>query len=313
MKKYYFAIIFCVVCLLAVSAAFVIGYKKTGEMPTAQEENPFLAPKGSVQTVIKNFYDGYLSYPGNVLADQSFLGSPLLSNSYKQKISSIITASVGGAYDPVLCAQDKPQTYEIKDVVENGDVARATLSANYGETVNTLTVALVKEAGDSWMISDVTCSGDPQRGTKLAVIYYSNSRRAAGENDCGLVYGVERSLANASDPTEVLHSLFSGPTKEEAANGYNSLFSERTKGILRGVNVKNKIAYVDLEDITKIIPNASASCGSREFMSEVTETLKHNLGISEVRFAINANPETFYDFVQIGCSGDLCDKTNFKK
>lgn len=118
--------------------------------------------------------------------------------------------------------------------------------------------------------------------------------------DCGLVYPVERNGGH-KDPASVLLSLFEGPTKPEIEEGYSSMFSASTAYALKKLTVRDGVAAVDLEDIRNVVPNVSSSCGSEQFISSVEETLFQFGGIKKVIFAIDGNPETFYEWTQLGC------------
>lgn len=144
-------------------------------------------------------------------------------------------------------------------------------------------------------------------------VYFSNTKKSGSNYDCSLVYPVERNIFNIT-PETALIELFAGPTAAEKSQGYSSFFSEKTKSILKGVKVQNNIAYVNLTDIRKIIPNVSTSCGSKQFTQQIKLTLmRTNSNINDIRFAINSNPQTFYNWIQIGCDKKLnnCDPKPF--
>ena len=130
-----------------------------------------------------------------------------------------------------------------------------------------------------------------------------------------MVYGTEREVTVTDGLLEVkLNTLFAGPTEEEQAEGYTSMFSEETADILISARVQEGTAYVNLEDIRDIIPSANASCASQNFIASVEETIKHDRTITDVIFAINGDPETFYEWMQIGCTEEtnFCDPTPFE-
>lgn len=153
----------------------------------------------------------------------------------------------------------------------------------------------------------------PAGGSNSVYVYFSNQKKAGDNTDCGLVYAVERNNS-VNTPEIALISLFSGPTEDEKSQGYSSFFSEKTKTILKKIKVQDNTAYVDLTDIRKVIPNASSSCGSKQFLQQIKLTLmRADSNIEEVRFAINGNPQDFYDWIQIGCDKKLnnCDPKPF--
>ena len=131
-----------------------------------------------------------------------------------------------------------------------------------------------------------------------------------------MVFGATRQVDSRSFvPEQVLGSLFNGPTPQEKQQGYTSMFSSVTGGILRKVKIEGDTTYVDLSDFRKLIPNASSSCSSQDFFAQVSQTLKNNVsGVQNVTYAINGDPRIFYEFMQIGCNAqnNNCDPTPFK-
>jgi eight-cysteine-cluster-containing protein len=145
-------------------------------------------------------------------------------------------------------------------------------------------------------------------------VFFSNSQLDP-EFSCNKVFPVEREMSETLGVEKaVLEELFKGPTEEEKSQGYVSWFSQETKDILKSVKIENDTAYVDLKDIRQIIPNVSSSCGSVEFLTEVETTLKQFSAVDRVIIAIEGKPETFYEWIQIGCAkeNDFCDEAPFK-
>jgi hypothetical protein len=160
--------------------------------------------------------------------------------------------------------------------------------------------------------------GEEKAGQEgVVVLYFDNEgRKTVGEEtDCGVVYGVERTIpyGDGSLPRLALEQLFGGPSEAEKAQGYSSFFSEKTKEILLDFKVENETAYVNFKDIRSLLPNITTSCGSAEFLAQAGETLKHYRTIKKVIYAIEGDPETFYEWMQFGCSAEnnFCDKKPF--
>lgn len=146
-------------------------------------------------------------------------------------------------------------------------------------------------------------------------VYFGNSKFNANIQDCSLVYPVQRESSEILAVGHVsLGELFKGPTVGEQKSGYTSFFSNVTKDILKSIKIDNKVAYVNLIDIRLLIPNVSSSCGSAQFLSEMTNTLKQFSSIERVIFAIDGSPATFYEWLQLGCGADNnnCDAKPFQ-
>lgn len=145
-------------------------------------------------------------------------------------------------------------------------------------------------------------------------IFFGNNKLGK-EGDCSRVYPVVREIPQTQAVAKAaLNELFAGPNQEEASVGATSFFSNKTKSILKSVKIENETAYVDLIDIRQILSNVSTSCGSASFLAEIENTLKQFPTVKKVIIAINGNPETFYEWIQIGCppEGDFCSPEPFR-
>lgn len=135
--------------------------------------------------------------------------------------------------------------------------------------------------------------------------------------DCSFVESVPRSSDFGEPTIEIaLTELFKGPTPEENAGGSSSVFLGNSTPILRRAFMKDRIVYVDLNDIRLSHSAIGASCGSAAFFSSVEETIRAFYKMAErpvIRYAINGNPEIFYEWVQLGCDRKEgnCDPTPF--
>lgn len=148
------------------------------------------------------------------------------------------------------------------------------------------------------------------------VTIYFNNTELNPEAECDQVFPVEREISSEKDPLRAaLEALFQGPTPSEAEEGYTSFFSEETEDILIDVKVEGNTAYLNLQDIRGIIPGVSSSCGSQEFFAEVEQTIKaQNSSVEKVLYAIEGDPEPFYEWVQLGCQefNNFCDPAPFQ-
>ncbi len=155
---------------------------------------------------------------------------------------------------------------------------------------------------------------DVPSGDVVVDVYFGNEQLNPGAADCSLVFPVPRSPETTDNiPLAALRALFAGPTPAEEAIGYGSFFSGETADMVNSVRVLDDTAYADLKDIRTVIPNASTSCGSAALIASIETTLKQFSGVSRVIIAIEGDPQTFYDWVQIGCNADndFCDTTPF--
>jgi spore germination protein GerM len=270
----------------------------------------------SPQDTVNNFYEWYFSYEGNPLTDRAYKTRPEMSSSLTNEINEFVEGGPG--FDPFICAQDKPADYYFSDPEIENNKAVVTLTQIYS-TQNKQVPVTLEKIDNNWQITKIDCSVSAPKGStnplETSIIYFSNSKKAGNSTDCGLVYGVQRFInPDVSVYEASLNQLFQGPTEAEKNQGFSSFFSNKTKNILKSVKISGTTAYVNLTDIRTIIPNASSSCGSAQFLSSVEETLKHDRKITDVRFAIDGNPQTFYDWIQIGCDQKTnnCDPKPFQ-
>lgn len=155
----------------------------------------------------------------------------------------------------------------------------------------------------------------PSSANKTVIKVYFGNSKLNQDGDCSKVYPVIREVPKTQAVAKAaLGELFGGPTQAEKDRGATSFFSSKTKSILKSVKIENQTAYVDLVDIRQTLSNVSTSCGSAAFLAEVENTLKQFPTIKKVVIAINGKPETFYEWIQVGCpaDGDLCDTEPFK-
>jgi hypothetical protein len=89
-----------------------------------------------------------------------------------------------------------------------------------------------------------------------------------------------------------LQQLFAGPTEAEAAQGYVSPFSEATAGMVTGIRVEGRTAYVDVADVFPAML-ADDDCSREAFLAEVEMTLKEALPVEWVVYSIEGDLQAF--------------------
>lgn len=155
------------------------------------------------------------------------------------------------------------------------------------------------------------------QATTTVKVYFGDLKRNPNSDPCSLVFPVNRVVPKTSAVAKAaLEQLFMGPTEKEKADGYYSWFTPESKSILKSINIKNKTAYVNLHANTFAIlsGSVSTSCGSQQFLAEMENTILQFPTIKKVFFAVNGNPQDFYEFLQYECPEELknCDASNFK-
>lgn len=152
--------------------------------------------------------------------------------------------------------------------------------------------------------------------TQTVQVYFS---RLEGTSSCSAVEASPRQVPETEAvATAALNELFTGPTEAEERTGLSSMFSADTKDLLRQVHVADGIAYLDLDRSLLDIDAASTSCGGTAFMAQIEETLRQFPTVNSVRYAVERDPRSYYEFLQIGCPtpstvGDRCDPAPFQR
>jgi len=113
------------------------------------------------EQVVESFYDWYLGYPGNALADGAYRSGGPLTEEFVEKVDAIVASFDRGGYDPFLCAQDFPEDLVIDRATVSGNQARVIVHQSWNDgteygVVRSVAVEL-QQIGGWWMITDIIC------------------------------------------------------------------------------------------------------------------------------------------------------------
>lgn len=142
------------------SSALIIG----GTYAVKRVTTPALSPE---QTV-RSFYSSWIEYQGegNPISDRIYRESDLASAAFTQKLDAIIDSFEFGGYDPVLCAQDIPQNFEITMTSQDEKEALARVAQDFYGLPKFVMVELSKQSG-RWQIDNIACQeGETARGAR---------------------------------------------------------------------------------------------------------------------------------------------------
>lgn len=156
-----------------------------------------------------------------------------------------------------------------------------------------------------------------QPGTRVINVYFHNEKFNPNAEDCRKVYPTPRRVpATKAIAKAALLELFKGTTPEERAKEFSSFDPDSTANILKNINIKSGIAYVNFNDVVyEKLGVATTSCGGSSFFSSVEKTLKQFPTIKKVVYAVEGNTNEFYEWVQVGeCPhGKMqCAASNFR-
>ena len=166
----------------------------------------------------------------------------------------------------------------------------------------------------TFVLPVIAADGRPQAGSLSLQLWFSNDRLNPDTMDCRAVFPVVRQVARTRGvAAATLRALFAGPTPEEAAAGYRSVFSMASSNLLRGVHIGNGTAYVDMNDLSQVLSGATSSCGASEFQTQVSRSLKRFPNIKRVIYAFEGKPRSFYEWMNESCgpANDGCDPRPF--
>ena len=115
---------------------------------------------------------------------------------------------------------------------------------------------------------------------------------------CARVYPLRRTVSTPAVLTGAMRALLAGPSAAELRAGYGGWFSARTANKLRSVQIRRSVAYVDFRDFSRLIPNASSSCGSALLLAQFDRTTMQFPTVSRAVYSFNGSRHAFYEWLQ---------------
>ena len=100
---------------------------------------------------VRDFYDWYLSYPGNPLTEKAYRSNVALSDDFIHQLDEQTAGEL--IADPLLCAQDVPESVTISRAEISDQSAEVEVDTSLG---NRFTVRLAMEK-NVWKIVEVIC------------------------------------------------------------------------------------------------------------------------------------------------------------
>ncbi len=129
-------------------------------IPTASTTTPESPAAASPAEQVSQFYNDWISYPGNPLQGQRYDNPDRLTAEFIQRLDDTLAQSNLPA-DPILCAQNVPTRIEIGDTTTDADTASVIVQTIWATgpdsaTIQNVPVELVQQDG-RWLITDVVC------------------------------------------------------------------------------------------------------------------------------------------------------------
>ncbi len=137
--------------------------------------NQNLSEEQSPLEVSQNFYQNWLNYEGNPMANKTYSNSPYLSKNLKNEINNTVESfDQFGAYDPVLCAQEKPSNFQANLLNESENLALVEMSLDYYGQDKLINLELIKEE-NNWYITKINCPTENINNDELVIDYISSN------------------------------------------------------------------------------------------------------------------------------------------
>ena len=145
--------------------------------------------------------------------------------------------------------------------------------------------------------------------SQKVTVFLVNPKLYPNNDNCDKVAASIRTIsATPAVANAALVELFRGLTDSEKSAGFESLFSSDTSQILKKINVRSGIAYVNLTDnVRTSLGNATSSCGRATFFAQIERTLKQFKTVKSIYYAIDDEPKAFFEWMEFDMA--RCKKT----
>lgn len=165
-----------------------------------------------------------------------------------------------------------------------------------------MTKILTKLAFLSLLIPAFASISSAQKVQTMDVkVFFHNEKLNPNMDDCRKVFPTVRTIPKTAGVARAaLDELFKGTTEAERAKEFWSYSPEETKDIIKGLNIKGGVAYLNFKKIVfEKLGNSTTSCGGG-FYPSIEKTLTQFPTIKKVIYAVEGNTNDFYEWVQVG-------------
>ena len=106
------------------------------------------------------FYDWYLAYEGDPLADRAYHDHDLLADDFETEIDRRLAESTMEGWDPLVCSREKPEEIVLGMIERSGDVAHVIVESASGRHFFSVTLHVEGTDDPHWQITHVDCMID---------------------------------------------------------------------------------------------------------------------------------------------------------
>ena len=107
-------------------------------------------------TVVQEFYNEWIEQKGSALLDETYKNDDRLTSTLIQEIEGMRSSFENGGYDPILCAQDFPNSFSLDTASTDNNQSTAYVAMDFGGNIQTVTVGLILDS-QTWKINSITC------------------------------------------------------------------------------------------------------------------------------------------------------------
>ncbi len=115
---------------------------------------------GDPGDVVTAFYDWYLGYEGDPLADQAYHSHDLLADDFAFEIDRRVAESEMEGFDPFVCSREMPDEIVVGTIERSGDVAHVIVTSASGRHFFSVTLHVESTDDPHWRITNVDCMMD---------------------------------------------------------------------------------------------------------------------------------------------------------
>lgn len=246
--------------------------------------------------VTENFYQEWISYSGeppvrNPVTDRIYQRSEYATDGLKNKMDKIINSfgETPGGYDPVLCAQEKPESFSAEQVKTTEQTVEVLVKEDFYGKIKEVKVSLVLE-NNAWKIDNIECSPNAQ----TVQLYYYNEEKDKelneGEIACTpeAVLPVERKVESENLIEDTIRLLIQGNlTEEEKEQGFTTEFPHQEFRLIESVLEEGTLTLVFTE-----VPGftTGGSCRVGILRAQIEKTAEQFSEVEEVII----EPETLF-------------------
>lgn len=117
----------------------------------------YATQKTSPEKIVKNFYESWTGYSGNPMANKLYQNNKYLTEKLEADIQDTIDSFDKVGADPVLCAQDKPQSMSFELTRQTDSNAIVEITEDFGGNSQVIKAGL-KMQDKKWLIDEIICT-----------------------------------------------------------------------------------------------------------------------------------------------------------